>query len=41
MYRSTVKQLLADEFFMPEELAGCRVDIKNRDAELSETNTEV
>lgn len=39
--RSTVKQLLADDFFMPEELIGIRVEIKNRDADLADTNTEI
>uniref|UniRef100_A0A914ZGG5 non-specific serine/threonine protein kinase n=1 Tax=Parascaris univalens TaxID=6257 RepID=A0A914ZGG5_PARUN len=39
--RSTVKQLLADDFFMPEELIGIRVEIKNRDADLNDVNTEI
>lgn len=39
--RSTVKQLLSDDFFMPEELIGIRVEIKNRDADLSDINSEV
>lgn len=36
-----MKQLLADDFFMPEELIGIRVEIKNRDADLNDVNTEV
>ncbi|MFH4973911.1 hypothetical protein AB6A40_000620 [Gnathostoma spinigerum] len=39
--RSTVKQLLADDFFTPEELIGIRVEIKNREADLSTNNTEI
>ncbi|VDM59715.1 unnamed protein product, partial [Angiostrongylus costaricensis] len=39
--RSTVKQLLADDFFTPEELIGIRVEIKNRDLDLSELNVEI
>lgn len=39
--RSTVKQLLADDFFTPEELIGIRVEIKNRDLDLAELNVEV
>ena len=39
--RATVKDLLADEFFNPEDLAGIRVDIKNRDADLTDMNVEV
>ena len=39
--RSTVKQLLVDDFFTPEELIGIRVEIKNRDADLVELNSEV
>ncbi|CAB3409451.1 unnamed protein product [Caenorhabditis bovis] len=39
--RSTVKQLLADDFFTPEELAGIRVEIKNRDADLNDLNVEI
>ncbi|EJD74728.1 WNK protein kinase [Loa loa] len=38
--RSTVKQLLSDDFFTPEELIGIRVEIKNRDADLSDVNSE-
>ncbi|PAV66549.1 hypothetical protein WR25_22555 [Diploscapter pachys] len=39
--RATVKDLLADEFFNPEDLAGIRVDIKNRDADLTDMNVEI
>ncbi|CAD6192850.1 unnamed protein product [Caenorhabditis auriculariae] len=39
--RSTVKQLLADDFFTPEELVGIRVEIKNRDVDLSDMNVEI
>ncbi|KAL6740444.1 hypothetical protein Aduo_013798 [Ancylostoma duodenale] len=39
--RSTVKQLLADDFFTPEELIGIRVEIKNRDLDLAELNVEI
>lgn len=39
--RSTVKQLLVDDFFTPEELIGIRVEIKNRDVDLAELNSEV
>uniref|UniRef100_A0A0R3S2E2 non-specific serine/threonine protein kinase n=1 Tax=Elaeophora elaphi TaxID=1147741 RepID=A0A0R3S2E2_9BILA len=39
--RSTVKQLLSDDFFTPEELIGIRVEIKNRDADLSDVNSEI
>ncbi|VIO87624.1 Protein kinase domain containing protein [Brugia malayi] len=39
--RSTVKQLLSDDFFTPEELIGIRVEIKNRDADLSDINSEI
>ncbi|EPB77142.1 hypothetical protein ANCCEY_03758 [Ancylostoma ceylanicum] len=39
--RSTVKQLLADDFFTPEELIGIRVEIKNRDLDLAELNVEM
>lgn len=36
-----MKQLLTDDFFMPEELIGIRVEVKNRDADLSDINSEV
>eukprot|EP00080_Pristionchus_pacificus_P012918 PDM72938.1 hpo-11 [Pristionchus pacificus] len=39
--RSTVKQLLVDDFFTPEELIGIRVEIKNRDVDLAELNSEI
>ncbi|CAI4227529.1 unnamed protein product [Auanema sp. JU1783] len=39
--RSTVKQLLADDFFTPEELIGIRVEIMNRDVHLAELNLEI
>jgi WNK lysine deficient protein kinase len=39
--RSTVRQLLNDGFFMPEEKYGIRVDIQNREQDLNATNTEV
>ncbi|KAI6175775.1 Non-specific serine/threonine protein kinase [Aphelenchoides bicaudatus] len=39
--RATVKQLLSDDFFTPEEQFGLRVDIKNRESDLSETNPEI
>ncbi|KAK5969961.1 Serine/threonine-protein kinase WNK1 [Trichostrongylus colubriformis] len=39
--RSTVKQLLADDFFTPEELIGIRVEIRNRDQDLAELNVEI
>ncbi|VDN01240.1 unnamed protein product [Thelazia callipaeda] len=39
--RATVKQLLSDDFFTPEELIGIRVEIKNRDADLSDINSEI
>lgn len=39
--RATVKELLEDEFFMPEEQFGIRIDIKNREDNLNGTNTEV
>ncbi|KAK0399205.1 hypothetical protein QR680_002938 [Steinernema hermaphroditum] len=37
--RATVKQLLNDDFFLPEELMGIRVEVKNRD--LTSANTEI
>ncbi|CCE71524.1 Serine/threonine-protein kinase WNK [Caenorhabditis elegans] len=39
--RSTVKQLLVDDFFTPEDLIGIRVEIKNRDADLNDLNVEI
>lgn len=39
--RATVKQLLSDDFFTPEEQFGLRVDIKNRENDLNDTNPEV
>jgi len=39
--RSTVRQLLNDEFFMPEEQFGIRIDIQNREQDLIGTNNEV
>ncbi|CAI5449235.1 unnamed protein product [Caenorhabditis angaria] len=39
--RSTVKQLLVDDFFTPEDLVGIRVEIKNRDTDLNELNVEI
>ncbi|KAF7632501.1 Protein kinase domain-containing protein [Meloidogyne graminicola] len=39
--RSTVRQLLNDEFFMPEEQFGIRIDIQNREQELTGANTEI
>ena len=36
-----VKQLLADDFFTPEEQIGVRIDIKNRENDLNETNNEI
>jgi WNK lysine deficient protein kinase len=39
--RSTVKQLLNDEFFTNEEQFGIRIDIKNRESDLNETNSEI
>lgn len=36
-----MKQLLVDDFFTPEELIGIRVEIKNRDVDLAELNSEV
>uniref|UniRef100_A0A914KIZ3 non-specific serine/threonine protein kinase n=1 Tax=Meloidogyne incognita TaxID=6306 RepID=A0A914KIZ3_MELIC len=39
--RSTVRQLLNDEFFMPEEQFGIRIDIQNREQDLIGTNNEI
>lgn len=39
--RATVKQLLNDEFFAPEEQCGIRINIQNRDNDLNDLNTEV
>uniref|UniRef100_A0A914I1U0 non-specific serine/threonine protein kinase n=1 Tax=Globodera rostochiensis TaxID=31243 RepID=A0A914I1U0_GLORO len=39
--RATVQQLLNDEFFMPEEQFGIRVDIQNRDQDLSSASSEI
>ncbi|KAI6187157.1 Non-specific serine/threonine protein kinase [Aphelenchoides besseyi] len=39
--RSNVKQLLSDEFFAPEEQFGIRIDIKNRENDLNESNSEI
>ncbi|KAL3119889.1 hypothetical protein niasHT_007017 [Heterodera trifolii] len=39
--RSNVRQLLNDEFFMPEEQFGIRVDIQNRDQDLSSASSEI
>ncbi len=39
--RYTVKELLIHDFFMPEELIGLRVEIKNKDGELTGINNEV
>lgn len=39
--RATVKQLLSDEFFTNEEQFGIRIDIKNRETDLNETNSEI
>ncbi|KAI1726376.1 protein kinase domain-containing protein [Ditylenchus destructor] len=39
--RATVKQLLSDEFFMPEEQLGIRIDIKNRENDINENNSEI
>uniref|UniRef100_A0A0N4U3W6 non-specific serine/threonine protein kinase n=1 Tax=Dracunculus medinensis TaxID=318479 RepID=A0A0N4U3W6_DRAME len=39
--RATVKSLLADDFFIPEELLGIRIEIKNREIDLNEANTEI
>ncbi|KAL7080582.1 hypothetical protein ACQ4LE_000537 [Meloidogyne hapla] len=39
--RSTVRQLLNDEFFMPEEQFGIRIDIQNREQDLIGANTEI
>lgn len=36
-----MKSLLADDFFIPEELLGIRIEIKNREIDLNEANTEV
>ncbi|CAD5219336.1 unnamed protein product [Bursaphelenchus okinawaensis] len=39
--RCTVKQLLNDDFFTPEEQFGIRIDIKNRENDLNEANNEI
>ncbi|CAJ0587592.1 unnamed protein product, partial [Mesorhabditis spiculigera] len=39
--RCTVKQLLNDDFFLPDELLGVRVELKNRDVDLAENNQEI
>ncbi|CAJ0932726.1 unnamed protein product, partial [Mesorhabditis belari] len=39
--RCSVKQLLNDDFFLPDELLGVRVEIKNRDLDISENNQEI
>lgn len=39
--RYTVKELLLNDFFMPEELIGLRVEIKNRETAVSSSSSEV
>uniref|UniRef100_A0A915DPJ5 non-specific serine/threonine protein kinase n=1 Tax=Ditylenchus dipsaci TaxID=166011 RepID=A0A915DPJ5_9BILA len=39
--RATVKQLLSDDFFTPEEQFGIRIDIKNRENDLNESGSEI
>lgn len=39
--RCSVKQLLNDDFFTPEEQFGIRIDIRNRENDLNEMGSEV